>query len=1368
MKLKKLAALFLCLVMILSVFPMKSAFAVGEEEDNLVRNGGFEDGLSGWDNWSNSDKFIATENADEVRSGNNALAIISSSQEWIGLSQDIAVEPHTDYELSFFAKGSSMFCYKIMNGDWSSIQEYYPTPTAEYQENKVSFNSGENEKVVLYISDAAGNNYFDDFCISKVPEISYGIPNPGFENNNLNDWQNTDSPDKFTITDEAGQVRTGSYALKIASDSQEWANITLSIPVKSNYRYKVNFYAKGSAKPHFKVLNAAANMALADGQAACTEDEWTLNSYEFNTKSNDNVVLYLSDVAGETYIDDFELEELEAAPISAVEILNGDFETNDLSGWEHNNTGGKFTVETEEGSPALKIESDIAGIGWLSQSLNVEQGINYRITLKEKGAAVAFKITNEDESLVYLDENTTGGENTFTLFESDSFNPGKEAKVKIIIYDTAGTAFLDDIRIEKAVINPVAGRGAVDAAGTENVIKLVDSNTTPAVKSLFSYLKEVGQDHILFGHQNDNVEAIVSNSGITSDTYHTTGAYPAVVGYEIANLVGNPDGYLAKVKEAYVNNSIITICDHMPNFSASVPSSTPWSDMTPTVQHILPGGKDNGKLTQRLDQLADFAKSCVDEEGELIPIIYRPYHENSGLWFWWGASNTTKDEFINLWRYTVEYLRDIKGVENFLYAYSPNGHFTSEANYLSRFPGDDYVDIIGFDIYHDNPSYEGKWMQQTLKDAQIAVSIANQKGKVAAICEIGLRHNGSDGLAVEDNAMKDWYMQLHDTLMQDDTAKQIAYMMTWRNQDKSHFWVPYNDGNGDKHEMADDFVRFYNQDDVIFADRIGNVYDLEVTAKTDLDSAYILKPTAGETVSATMNVMIGAKAETVQQVQCQIENRIYNAKYSEGYYTCEIDTTEFTDGVYTLTATVERLDKEAIVVNKQIKIKNDAGSSLEDFSIVDDFEGYFGDTEQLNEKYNRNGNGDMNEISLISSPFGEQSGYAMEFKYNLELGGPGYTGTSKTLNYDISSLNATGISLDFKGDGLGEDILLQLNAPDCFEVHFSDLEEFDAESNAIQHLDIPFSSFVKKGHSNNMNLASVQTYAIYINAKSGNPVSESILVFDNIKFMTEKKETPDPEPELMTISSCTVTIPDQTYTGKALQPMADVKLGNTTLVKDRDYKIKGYQNNINAGKASLIITGIGKYKDDKKAEFTIKKAQQVIGGVNDTYLKYRGDKKFILRPSAKGELKFKTSNKKIAIVNKKGSISIKGVGICKITINANQTSNYEAAEKIITLKVGPKRTNISKALSKQKGIMQISWKKNKDASGYVIQYSTNNKFKNPKKVTINKGKVVKKTIKKLKKKTYYVRIRAYKNVKFEGKNVKVYGTYSKAKRVKVK
>lgn len=49
-------------------------------------------------------------------------------------------------------------------------------------------------------------------------------------------------------------------------------------------------------------------------------------------------------------------------------------------------------------------------------------------------------------------------------------------------------------------------------------------------------------------------------------------------------------------------------------------------------------------------------------EGELIPVIFRPYHEHNGDWFWWGKGVNSEEDYIKLWQFTVEYLRDEKDV----------------------------------------------------------------------------------------------------------------------------------------------------------------------------------------------------------------------------------------------------------------------------------------------------------------------------------------------------------------------------------------------------------------------------------------------------------------------------------------------------------------------------------------------------------------------------------------------------------------------------------------------------------------------------------------------------------------------------------
>lgn len=1081
---KKRMSAVVALVLMLSGIPEVAGSQVNAQEGNLVTNGDFENGLTGWDNWSESDKFKAT--AESVHDGNGALLVESTSQDWVGLTQNIAVEKNTTYELSFWGKNASMFCYKIMDSSWSSnLIEQYPTGNGEYQQYTATFDSGDNETVILYISDAATNGYYDNFSIVKKGGNPVAVEfDGGFESGNLDGWQNSDAPDKFMVSSE--DVYEGNFALKISSVSQEWKCIKYNLPIATNYMYRISFYAKGEATTYFKVINKDMTAELAGGVPNSSSGEWTLNSYEFNSKSNNEIVLYFADTAGTVYIDNIVIERLSEVPVNVTEVINGDF-SDGLNGWDISASGEKFTVSGGD----LYITSDAANGNYIEQKIYTEKGTYYTVSMNATGADTGYKILDLEKKTILADE------------KDNYFCSGNNSAINLRILDTEGNAVVNSIKIEEALIQPNNNRPVVNASGEITEVKLTDSDATAAVRSLYVYLQEVGKNNLLFGHQTDNSESIVKKDNIVSDTYHTVGAYPAITGFEMGNIVMDMDYYVRLVQQAYKNNSVATVCDHMPNFSSEATGST-WSDMTPTYAHIMPGGKDHEKFLQRLDQMAEFALSCVDENGELIPIIYRPFHENSGMWFWWGVSNTSKDEFVNLWRYTVEYLRDEKGVHNLLFAYSPNGHFSSEDNYLSRYPGDDYVDIIGFDIYHDNPSYESKWMQQTLKDAQITSGIASKKGKVAAITEVGIRYNGSDGLAVEDNAMKDWYSQLYNALTNDESAKQIAYMMTWRNQDKTHFWVPYDDGEGDRHEMANDFTVFYNHDNVIFADRMGNYADLQgIRTVKHENSVYFVAPTTGEKIKGTADVILKVNAdesENVKNVKLYVGENAYNAEYSAPYYIASFDTTTYDDGNYQLKAIVTLDNGVSFEADKNIKIWNDESTSDVNTRVFDNFDGYFGETEQLNQAYNRNTNGDVNEVSLIDSPFGTEYGKALKFEYSVSTGGPGYSGTAKTLNYDITSLNSKGISFWFQGDGRGADILLQVNMPNCFEVHLNDLSTFDKDSTQPQYIEIMWDEFKTKGHVQQKDLSDIQTYAIYVN---GTGIESSTLIFDEICVIAE-------------------------------------------------------------------------------------------------------------------------------------------------------------------------------------------------------------------------------------------------------------------------
>ena len=141
------------------------------------------------------------------------------------------------------------------------------------------------------------------------------------------------------------------------------------------------------------------------------------------------------------------------------------------------------------------------------------------------------------------------------------------------------------------------------------------------------------------------------------------------------------------------------------------------------------------------------------------------------------------------------------------------------------------------------------------------------------------------------------------------------------------------------------------------------------------------------------------------------------------------------------------------------------------------------------------------------------------------------------------------------------------------------------------------------------------------------------------------------------------------------------------------------------------------------------------------------------------------------------TITITGKGSYTGKLTVNFTINKKSSAPSGATKVSGdyvnkkyKKANIS-SLKKGKKSITVKWKKVKSIKGYQIEYSTSKKFtkKTSKKVLVSKQKKTSTAIKNLKaKKTYYVRIRTYKNVKFNGKTVKVYSSWSKSKSVKTK
>lgn len=311
-----------------------------------------------------------------------------------------------------------------------------------------------------------------------------------------------------------------------------------------------------------------------------------------------------------------------------------------------------------------------------------------------------------------------------------------------------------------------------------------------------------------------------------------------------------------------------------------------------------------------------------------------------------------------------------------------------------------------------------------------------------------------------------------------------------------------------------------------------------------------------------------------------------------------------------------------------------------------------------------------------------------------------------------------------------------------------------------------------------------QTYAV----QNGIPFfTGEMPVFPDTDPVPDPTPNPDPVPnpnpapapqpgQKKAVSSCDIKLSalSYTYDGKEKRPAVTVKDGTKTLTLNTDYTVS-YSNNVKVGTAKAIITGKGNYTGTAERKFTIKKAEKGTQTINckKSYDKTYGDKPFKLNAKVtkgNGRLTYKSSNKKTASVDSKGKITIKGTGIAEITVKAAATSTYKEKSVKVTIKVKPVKQTVKSLKVMNKKRLQVSWKKDKNAAGYEIQYSTDKKFKN-KKVTktvrVNNSKTTSKTLTKLTKgKKYYVKVRAFQKVKVKGKSQKLYGNWSSVKKSK--
>jgi len=334
---------------------------------------------------------------------------------------------------------------------------------------------------------------------------------------------------------------------------------------------------------------------------------------------------------------------------------------------------------------------------------------------------------------------------------------------------------------------------------------MVDANATKETAALFYNLKKLAKTKVAIGQQ-DAFNSFYEDAGGDSDIKKNTGFDPALLGSDFMfitdkNNNGQADNWFyqqelkitADVKAAYAKGIINTFCWHLrePNNEDSFYAADMSADEKATAfKSILPGGTNHEWYKKKLDKIASVVLNLKGSNGELIPIIFRPFHEFDGSWFWWGANFCTPEEYKTAYQFTVDYLKNTKGVHNILYAFSPDNSYTTAESYLSRYPGDKYVDVLGMDNYGDFNNQGSSGTKNANLKLKMISTLAHNKVKIAALTETGYQ------VTTTNPPITDWfsnylYTALNDHPTFDVPVISISYVMFWNNS-KDAYYVPNN------------------------------------------------------------------------------------------------------------------------------------------------------------------------------------------------------------------------------------------------------------------------------------------------------------------------------------------------------------------------------------------------------------------------------------------------------------------------------------------------------------------------------------------------------------------------------------------------
>lgn len=292
--------------------------------------------------------------------------------------------------------------------------------------------------------------------------------------------------------------------------------------------------------------------------------------------------------------------------------------------------------------------------------------------------------------------------------------------------------------------------------------KPVNRNASPEARKLLAYLYSLEGRRTLAGQHDYNHEV----NKYVEAARAMTGKSPAVWGTDF--ILGGTKDYgpeiVAEAIKKHKDGFIVTLMWHAGRPTDDPPygwkesiqaevTDAEWKELT------TPGTRLNQRWQAQADKVAAHLKQLRDAR---VPVLWRPYHEMNGVWFWWGDKKG-KDGYQKLWKMLFDRFVNVHGLDNLLWVWNANAPRDipkDEAfSYRHYFPGRDYVDALAADVYHFD--YEQKDYDELLELAQ---------GKLIALGEVGELPKPE---ILEAQPRWAWFMVWSSWLLTDNTPERV-------------------------------------------------------------------------------------------------------------------------------------------------------------------------------------------------------------------------------------------------------------------------------------------------------------------------------------------------------------------------------------------------------------------------------------------------------------------------------------------------------------------------------------------------------------------------------------------------------------------